>query len=119
MFDLQLGLASWQGLYSPIDPRNNPHQCLDMIYPPAKFDVDWSQETQVIVKKIMFDARPPIHWHPQSTNQVWLTSNSDIKQADLSAKKPLRWWIWQFWPELLSIPHKIEGQIVTLHFEYT
>ena len=31
-----------------------------MIYPPAKFDVDYSKETQVIIKKLMFDpARPP------------------------------------------------------------
>ena len=52
-------LASWQGFYSPIDPKNNPHLCLDMIHPPAKFDVDWSKETQVIVKKLMFDARLP------------------------------------------------------------
>ena len=28
-----------------------------MIYPSAKFDVDWSKETKVIIKKIlMFDA---------------------------------------------------------------
>ena len=41
MFNLKpLFLASWQGCYSPIDPQNNPHLCLDMIYPPAKFDVD-------------------------------------------------------------------------------
>ena len=60
MFDLKLlVLASWQGLYSPIDPQNNPHLCLDMIYTPAKFHVDWSKETQVIVKKLMFDARIP------------------------------------------------------------
>ena len=60
MFGLKLlVLASWQGLYGPIDPKNNPHLCLDMIYPPAKFDVDWSNETQVIVKKLMLDARPP------------------------------------------------------------
>ena len=60
MFDLKpLYLASWQGFYSPIDPKNNPHLCLDMIHPPAKFDVDWWKETQVIVKKLMFDARPP------------------------------------------------------------
>ena len=41
-----------------IDPKNNPHLCFDMIYRPAKFDVDWLKETQVIVKKLMFDARP-------------------------------------------------------------
>ena len=71
MFHLKpLFLASWQGFYSPIDPKNNPHLCLDMIYPPAKFDVDWSKETQVIVKKLMFDARTPNHWHPHSNNQV-------------------------------------------------
>ena len=41
MFDLKLlFLANWQGFYSPIDPKNNPHLCLDMIHPPAKFDVD-------------------------------------------------------------------------------
>ena len=46
MFDLKLQiLVSWQGFYSPIDPKINPHLCLDMIYPPAKFDVDWSKET--------------------------------------------------------------------------
>ena len=36
---------------------------------------------------------------------------TSLKQADLSAKKTLRWWIWQFWPELLSIPHKTVGQL--------
>ena len=52
MFDLKpLFLASCQGFYSPIDPNNNPHLWLDMIHPPAKFDVDWSKETQVIVNK--------------------------------------------------------------------
>ena len=41
MFDLKLLiLVSWQGFYSPIDPKINPHLCLDMIYPPAKFNVD-------------------------------------------------------------------------------
>ena len=35
-----LVLASWQGFCSQIDPQINPHLCLDMIYPPAKFDVD-------------------------------------------------------------------------------
>ena len=51
MFDLKpLFLGGWQGFYSPIDPKNNPHLCLDMIYPPAQFDVDWSKDTQVIVK---------------------------------------------------------------------
>ena len=41
MFDLKaLFLASWQGFYSLIDPKNNPHLCRDMIHPPAKFDVD-------------------------------------------------------------------------------
>ena len=29
-----------------------------MTHPPAKFDVDWSKETQVIVKKLMFDLKP-------------------------------------------------------------
>ena len=47
-----LVLASWQGFYSKIDPSINPHMCLDMTYPPAKFDVDWSKETEVIIKKI-------------------------------------------------------------------
>ena len=52
MFDLKLlVLARWQGLYSRIDPQNNSHLCRNMIYPHAKFDVDWSMETQVIVKK--------------------------------------------------------------------
>ena len=41
MYDLKLlVLASWQGLYSPTDPKNNPHLSLDMIYPPTEFDVD-------------------------------------------------------------------------------
>ena len=44
-------LASWEGFYSPVDSKINPHLCLDMTYPPAKFDVDWSKETQAIVKK--------------------------------------------------------------------
>ena len=52
-----LVLASWQGFYSSIDPKINPHLCLDMTYPPAKFDVDWSKETQVIEKKLMFDLK--------------------------------------------------------------
>ena len=38
--------------------QSNPHLCLDMTYPPAKFDVDGSKETQVIVKKLMFDLKP-------------------------------------------------------------
>ena len=46
-----LFLASWHGFCSLIHPKNNPYLCLDMIYLPAKFDVDWSKETQVIVKK--------------------------------------------------------------------
>ena len=67
MFDLKpLFLANWQGFYSPIDPKNNPHLCLDMIHPPAKFDVDWSKETQVIIKILMFDARLPA-WPPTSS----------------------------------------------------
>ena len=37
--------------YSPINPKINPHVCLDMTYPPAWFDADWWQETQVIAKK--------------------------------------------------------------------
>ena len=44
-------LANWQGFYSPIDPQINPYMCLDMTYPPTKFDIDWSKETQVMVKK--------------------------------------------------------------------
>ena len=41
MFDLKLQiLVSWQGFHSPIDLKINPHLYLDMIYPPAKFDVD-------------------------------------------------------------------------------
>ena len=35
-----LVLASWQGFYAPIDPKINPHLCLDMTFPPANFDVD-------------------------------------------------------------------------------
>ena len=42
--------------YGPIDPKINHHMCLDMTCPPAKFNVDWWKETQVIVKK-KFDAR--------------------------------------------------------------
>ena len=62
MFHLKpLFLASWEGFYNPITPKNNPHLCLDMIYPSAKFDVDWLKETQVIVKNLMFDARLPAH----------------------------------------------------------
>ena len=26
--------------YGPFDPNINPHLCLDMTYPPTKFDVD-------------------------------------------------------------------------------
>ena len=33
-------LAIWQGFYSPIDPQINPYMCLDMTYPPTKFDID-------------------------------------------------------------------------------
>ena len=44
-----LVLASWQGYYSPINPKINPYLCLDMTYPPAKFNVDWSKETQTSV----------------------------------------------------------------------
>ena len=29
-----------------------------MTYPPAKFDVDGSKETQVIITKLMFDLKP-------------------------------------------------------------
>ena len=32
-----LVLASWQGFYSPTDPKINPQLCLDMTYPPVKF----------------------------------------------------------------------------------
>ena len=53
-----LVLARWQGFYSPTDPKINPQLCLDMTHPPAKFDVDRSKETKVIVKKIMFDLKP-------------------------------------------------------------
>ena len=52
-------LVSWQGFYSPTDPKINPQLCLDMTYPPVKFHIASSKETQVIVKKLMFDARPP------------------------------------------------------------
>ena len=34
--------------YSPIDPKNNPHSYLDMTYPPAKFDVDWSKKIKLL-----------------------------------------------------------------------
>ena len=61
MFDLKpLFLASWQAFYSPIDPQKQSPP--DMIYLSAKFDVDWSKETQVIVKKNNVwrpDAHPP------------------------------------------------------------
>ena len=70
MFDLvPLFLDSWHLFYSPIDPPpQKTHLCLDMIYQPTKFDVDWSKETQVIIKKNNV-WRPPV-WHPQSNNQV-------------------------------------------------
>ena len=45
-----LVLASWQGFYSPTEPKIIPQLCLDMTYPPVKFDVDLSKETQVIIK---------------------------------------------------------------------
>ena len=32
-----LVLASWQGFYSPTDPKISPQLCLDMTYPPVKF----------------------------------------------------------------------------------
>ena len=35
-----LVLASWQGFYTPTDPKINPQLCLDMTYPPVKFHVD-------------------------------------------------------------------------------
>ena len=35
-----------QGFYSPTDPKINPQLCLDMTYPPVKFHVDCSKETQ-------------------------------------------------------------------------
>ena len=41
-----LVLASWQGFCSPIDPKINPHLCLDIMYQPTKFDVNWAKETQ-------------------------------------------------------------------------
>ena len=96
-------LASWQGFYSLIDPKINPHLCLDMTYPPAKFDVDWSKETQVIVKKTnvwlkttIFSklARilqsnwpqkqsPPVSWYDLPTCKVWcwlITGNSSYRK---------------------------------------
>ena len=51
-----LVLASWQRFYSPTDPKINPQLCLDMIYPPVKFHVDWWKETQTRVKILFF-------WH--------------------------------------------------------
>ena len=62
MFDLKpLFFSKLARILQSNWPQNNPHLCLDMIHPPAKFDVDWSKETQVIVKKLMFDTRPPAH----------------------------------------------------------
>ena len=66
--------------YSLIDPKINPHVSLDMTCPPAKFDVDWLKETQIIIKKLMFDACPPNHRHPQSNNQASLSENLVNKQ---------------------------------------
>ena len=55
--------------YSLIDLKINPRLCLDMTYPPAKFDVDWSKETLVIVKKVWcLPGHPPHHRHPQQYN---------------------------------------------------
>ena len=39
-------LASWQGFYSPINTKIDPRLCLDVTYPPTKFDVDCSKDTQ-------------------------------------------------------------------------
>ena len=81
-----LFLASWQGFCSSIDPQINPHMCLDMTYPPAKFEVDWSKETQVINKKVnsIFsklasilhskwpqDQSPYVSWYDVPTRNVW------------------------------------------------
>ena len=46
-----------------------------MTHPPAKFDVDWSKETQAIVKKIKFNTCPPDKRHPQPNNQVSPSEN--------------------------------------------
>ena len=51
--------------YIPIDLKNSPQYYLDMTFPPAKFDVVWSKETQVIVKKKEV-WRPHKHKHPQN-----------------------------------------------------
>ena len=76
-----LVLASWQGFYHPIDPKINPHLCLDMMYPAAKFDVDWSKETQVILKKNpMFDARP-ITYIPNLITRFHLVKTCLTKHA--------------------------------------
>ena len=68
--------------FSPIDPKNNSHLYLDMTYPPTKFDVDWSLEIQVIVKKLKFDTRPPTNipnliarFHLVKTWLIVVTSN--------------------------------------------
>ena len=74
-----LVLASWQGFYSPIDHKINPHLRLYTTYPPAKFDVDWSKETQVIVKK----------------NNVWLKTTIFSKLARILQSN---------WPQKQSPP---------------
>ena len=53
----------WLEFYTPIDPKIDPHMCLDMTYPPTKFDVDWSKETQVIFKKTNI--------HPPAPTPAW------------------------------------------------
>ena len=45
-------LANWQGFYSPIDPQNQSLTCVLIWHThPRSFDIDWSKETQVMVKK--------------------------------------------------------------------
>ena len=54
--------------FSPVDPKISPHMCLDITYPPAKFDGDYSNETLVIVKQNK--CLSPAHRNPQCNNQV-------------------------------------------------
>ena len=79
-------------------PQSNPHLYLDMIYPSAKFDVDWSKETQVILKKLMFDARPTTdililitRFHPVKT---WLM-NAMIKFTYLTSSVKRMQQVWE------------------------
>ena len=62
MCDLKLMvLASWQELCSPIDPQINCNLCLNVIYPPAKCDVNWLKEinSSYCKNNLMIDVCPP------------------------------------------------------------